>query len=468
MRAAPDDDLFRDSTMTFGEHLEELRGALFRSVIGIFLGFLMGLLLAKTVVRWIEVPLQNGLRNHYLALSRNELASGAHDSADLDQWVMLTEDQLLPQQVTVDANSLLRELHRLLPEQFPSPPPDEVPFPPGSLPAADAPAMLRDWQQAGRSRRNTFARKLWQQLPTAAQSNLAALAERPGRPSEIQSELLQQLNWLAARLDPELSRDQLNELFSNTEQRKFVHNQLDQRAAAPANRAAPPVLLNRQLIAATFADTIRLPKPATFELTTWQPIDVDVQALSVHEPFVIFVKAALVVGLVLSSPWVFFQIWQFVAVGLYPHERHLVYKFMPISLGLFLAGACLAFFFVFEPVLDFLFGFNRILNIHAQPRITDWMSFVLILPLGFGLSFQLPLVMVLLERIGVFTVDNYLSHWRIAVLVIFILAMLLTPADPVSMLLMAIPLTGLYFGGIALCTRLKQPQRSPVGAGYDP
>jgi sec-independent protein translocase protein TatC len=73
------------------------------------------------------------------------------------------------------------------------------------------------------------------------------------------------------------------------------------------------------------------------------------------------------------------------------------------------------------------------------------------LPLGFGLAFQLPLVMLFMNRIGLFTVENYLSKWRVAVLVIFVLAMFLTPADPISMLLLAIPLTFLYFLGVAMC-----------------
>jgi sec-independent protein translocase protein TatC len=95
--------------------------------------------------------------------------------------------------------------------------------------------------------------------------------------------------------------------------------------------------------------------------------------------------------------------------------------------------------------------FNDWLGIDPRPRINEWLGFVLILPIGFGISFQLPLVMLFLERIGIFTVQSYLSRWRIAVLVIFVLAMFLTPADPTSMLLMAIPLTVLYFGGVALC-----------------
>jgi sec-independent protein translocase protein TatC len=178
---------------------------------------------------------------------------------------------------------------------------------------------------------------------------------------------------------------------------------------------------------------------------------VRVIGLAVHEPFSVYLKAALVLGAVLSSPFVFYFLWQFVAVGLYPHEKEYIHVFLPMSIGLFLAGAALAFFVVFRFVLAFLFTFFDWMGIDPDPRITDWLSFVLVLPLGFGISFQLPLVMLFLERIGIFSVASYLSQWRIAVLVIFILSMVLTPSDPYSLLLMAIPLTALYFGGIQLC-----------------
>ena len=178
---------------------------------------------------------------------------------------------------------------------------------------------------------------------------------------------------------------------------------------------------------------------------------VRVVGLSVQEPFSVYIKAAFVVGAVLASPFIFYFLWNFVAVGLYPHEKKYVHMFLPISLGLFLAGVMLAFFFVFQFVLAFLFQFYDWMGIDPDPRITDWLTFVLILPLGFGISFQLPLVMLFLERIGVFSVKSYMSQWRIAVLVIFVLAMILTPSDPYSMLLMAVPLTLLYFGGVAMC-----------------
>jgi sec-independent protein translocase protein TatC len=178
---------------------------------------------------------------------------------------------------------------------------------------------------------------------------------------------------------------------------------------------------------------------------------VRVIGLSVYEPFVAYMKASLVLGIIISSPAIFYFIWQFVAAGLFAHEKKYVYIFLPMSIGLFLAGALLAFFVVFDYILAFLFKFYAWMGIDPDPRLTDWLSFVLFLPLGFGISFQLPLVMLFLERIGVFSVASYLAQWRMAVLAIFVLSMILTPSDPYSMLLMAIPLTVLYFGGVLLC-----------------
>ena len=89
------------------------------------------------------------------------------------------------------------------------------------------------------------------------------------------------------------------------------------------------------------------------------------------------------------------------------------------------------------------------------------MGFVLILPIGFGIGFQLPLVMLFLERIGIVDVDTYASQWRMAIVIIFVVSAILTPADPYSLLFLAIPLCLLYFGGLAICRWLP-----PVGARH--
>jgi len=179
-------------------------------------------------------------------------------------------------------------------------------------------------------------------------------------------------------------------------------------------------------------------------------------AFGVTEAFMIYLKASLVVGAVLASPWIFWQIWAFVGAGLYPHEKRYVHLFGPVSLGLFALGIATAFLFVFEPVLDYLFLFNEWLGIDPDPRISEWLSFVLFLPLGFGIAFQLPLVMLFLERIGIFSVDQFISNWRIAVISIVVLSAVLTPAVPWSMFFMAVPLVFLYALGLLMCRYLPR------------
>ncbi len=188
----------------------------------------------------------------------------------------------------------------------------------------------------------------------------------------------------------------------------------------------------------------------------WRPVEDDprikLKSLASQETFVIWLKAGFVFGAIISSPWVFYQVWAFVAAGLYPHEKHYVFIFLPFSLGLFFVGAALAFFVVFGFVLEFLLDFNAGMGIDPDPRISEWLSFVIMLPLGFGLAFQLPLVMLFLQRIGIMSIEIYLGKWRIAVLVMACLAAVLSPGgDPYSMLFMFVPLVGLFFLGIALC-----------------
>jgi sec-independent protein translocase protein TatC len=210
-------------------------------------------------------------------------------------------------------------------------------------------------------------------------------------------------------------------------------------------------LLNRSLVTVAFAGRIKPPELDLVRLELWENVDVRPQSLSPIEGFMIWMKAGLIAGLVISGPWIFYQLWLFVAAGLYPHEKKYVWVFLPISIALFVLGVLLVFVFVFDAVLAFFLGVNFNLGIDMQPRINDWLSFVLFLPLGFGLAFQLPLVMFFLNRIGVFSVAAYLSKWRIAVMVIFVVSMVLTPADPISMILLAVPLTFLYFFGVLLC-----------------
>jgi sec-independent protein translocase protein TatC len=352
-----EDDLFRESTMTFGQHLGELRGCLLKSAIGLLAGFIIGLMVGGYVVQFIQRPLYRALTRYHQKEFIERVQSEVEKLKGSDRALPWTDKQiedrvekehLLGEEVFIDPTQMFQELKNAYPKQFKGLEPPSQP------------------QQAD--------------------------ASDQGKLDADQAKLIRIFLWHPNADDPRLRTKSLN----------------------------------------------------------------------AQEPFSVYVKASLLVGVLLASPWIFFQIWHFVAAGLYPHERKYVHMYLPFSLGLFLTGAALAFFVVFEPVLNFLFSFNRSLGIDPDPRINEWLGFVLLLPVGFGIGFQLPLVMLFLERIGVLTVQNYLGQWRIAVLVIFVIAAILTPPDPYSMMLMATPLTLLYFGGILLCKVLPR-RASPFG-----
>ncbi|MFM7925183.1 MAG: twin-arginine translocase subunit TatC, partial [Planctomycetaceae bacterium] len=188
-----------------------------------------------------------------------------------------------------------------------------------------------------------------------------------------------------------------------------------------------------------------------------------ITTFKVEEGFMAYMKVCFFSGLIIAAPWVFYQIWLFVAAGLYPHERRYVYVYLPLSVLLFTLGAMAGYFYAFPLMLDFLIGFNQWLGVTVQPRLSEYISMAMLMPLLFGVSFQLPLVMVFLERIGVCSVQTYKENWRIAVLAISIASMLLTASpDPWSMLLMMFPLLFLYVLGIYLCQFRIGGPASPI------
>ena len=361
MSKQKDDNLFADSAMSFGEHLEELRKCLINSLYWTACGFALGLIWGAYVVDYIQIPVQRSLEKYYTArsLARMELDAKRHEESGQSAEIYGVPTK-----------------HKMVPV--------ELYFFPGEIERA----MER--QQS--------------LLSDATATGLAAL--------------------------------------------RGVDNLVKRKTTLEKKRADA---FGGLYAVGTTPQLDKEPIPILF----WSRIADDsrtkTKALGVYEAFGIYIKASLVLGIVLASPGIVWNLWSFIAAGLYPHEKKYVYYFIPVSVLLFVGGAAFAFFCVFQFVLDFLFGFNAWMNIDPDPRISEWIGFALMLPVGFGVSFQLPLVMFVLERVGIFTFKQYLSSWRISVLAIFVLALLLTPGDPGSMLLMALPLTVLYFGGVFCC-----------------
>lgn len=174
--------------------------------------------------------------------------------------------------------------------------------------------------------------------------------------------------------------------------------------------------------------------------------------LSVQEPFIVYMKVSMLCGVVLGSPFIFFQFWAFVAAGLHTHEKRYVHIYLPFSLGLFLAGVLICQFLVMPNAVKGLLGLNSFLGVDPDIRLNEWLSFALILPLVFGVSFQTPLIMVFLNRIGIFSHHDYLRYWRAAAFILMVVAIIILPTpDVMTMLYLYIPMFGLYMLGVAIC-----------------
>ncbi|MCS7269731.1 MAG: twin-arginine translocase subunit TatC, partial [Gemmataceae bacterium] len=174
--------------------------------------------------------------------------------------------------------------------------------------------------------------------------------------------------------------------------------------------------------------------------------------LSVQEGFVVYFKVQILCGFVLGSPFILYQFWAFVAAGLYPHEKRYVYWMLGPSVSLFLAGVLMCQFLVLPGAVKALLIFNEWLGLDPDIRLSDWFSLAIILPLVFGVSFQTPLVMVFLYRLGIFSVEDYLSKWRHACMLLAVFAAMITPTpDAVTMLYLFLPLFALYLLGIVIC-----------------
>ena len=351
--SAPKDDLFDKSSMSFGEHLEELRQCLMRAVFWLGGGLIIGLFFADAVILFVQQPLQAAIREFQAERDLFKLGYDPHAAETAPIRDFMTQ------------HSLVAELIYTIPDEFQT---DE--------------------------------------LQTLAEIASVSSSDTSGAPSP----------------DPEALAKLLSSL--------------------PSPDSMTPKVQFRESSGG-------------------------LSSLKMEEPFMVWVKAGLIVGAIFSSPMVFYHLWSFVAAGLHAHERRYVYIYLPFSVGLFISGVVLAFFVVLHFVIEFLLEFNGSMDVAIEPRLTYYVNFVLLLPLGFGIAFQLPIVMLFLQRIGLLETQAYIDSWKVAILVIFVIAMIVTPADVTSMIALAIPLTFLYLLGILMC--LFIPQGRGMGRdAYDP
>ncbi|MCM5680706.1 twin-arginine translocase subunit TatC [Schlegelella sp. S2-27] len=183
-------------------------------------------------------------------------------------------------------------------------------------------------------------------------------------------------------------------------------------------------------------------------------------ATNVISPFIVPLKITLMAAFLIALPVVLYQVWAFVAPGLYTHEKKLVLPLVISSTLLFLIGVAFCYFFVFGKVFSFIQSFAP-KSITAAPDIEAYLSFVLTMFLAFGLAFEVPIVVVVLARLGMVSIEKLKAFRSYFIVVAFIIAAVVTPPDVISQLALAIPMCLLYEVGIWAAQIFIKHTRAP-------
>ncbi len=186
-------------------------------------------------------------------------------------------------------------------------------------------------------------------------------------------------------------------------------------------------------------------------------------ATGVITPFFIPMKIALMVAFLIALPYLLYQAWAFVAPGLYAHEKKLVLPLVVSSTILFFLGMAFCYFFVFGTVFAFIAQFAP-KSITVAPDIEAYFNFVLGMFIAFGVTFEVPVVVVVLVLTGIISVDKLKEIRSFVIVGAFVVAAIVTPPDVVSQLMLAIPLCVLYEVGIFVARFVEKPRPEEAGA----
>lgn len=184
--------------------------------------------------------------------------------------------------------------------------------------------------------------------------------------------------------------------------------------------------------------------------------------LGVTDAFVVYIKVAALAGIFLSSPVILYQLWAFVAPGLYRRERRMAGPFIFFGSLLFLAGGAFAYYVAFPFAVEFLIGMGK--DFEATITVSSYLGFLMTVILGLGVMFELPTLIFLLAKIGVVTPRFLLRHFRWAVVIIFVVAAVITPTpDVINLCVFALPTIVLYLVGVAVAWTVTPDKRRQKG-----
>jgi sec-independent protein translocase protein TatC len=183
-------------------------------------------------------------------------------------------------------------------------------------------------------------------------------------------------------------------------------------------------------------------------------------ATGVITPFMVPIKITLLVAFMVALPWILYQAWAFVAPGLYAHEKKLIAPLVVSSSMLFMTGVAFCYFFVFGVVFRFVNNFAP-KSIAVAPDIENYFGFVMTMFVAFGLTFEVPIVVIVLVRMGLVTVEKLKQLRPYVIVGAFVVAAVVTPPDIMSQLLLAVPLCLLYEIGLLVAPLFARMTRTP-------
>lgn len=183
-------------------------------------------------------------------------------------------------------------------------------------------------------------------------------------------------------------------------------------------------------------------------------------ATGVVTPFLVPMKITLLAAFIVALPWVLYQVWAFIAPGLYAHEKKLIAPLVISSSLLFMLGVGFCYFFVFGEVFKFIYNFAP-QSITFAPDIENYLDFVMSMCLAFGMTFEVPVVVVVLVRMGFVSIEKLKSIRPYVIVGAFVIAAIVTPPDVMSQLFLAIPLCLLYEVGLLVAPMFVRATQKP-------
>jgi len=428
-------------TMSFGDHLEELRTRLFRSILVTLVFAVVAFIFQDSLMSLITVPHRTAMSQ---VTARQQIAKIEGKISGVNAELQQVDDSLARRLLEISASDeewwSRWEQFRQSQEQSP---------------VVGRMALLLEERLIALDPDRSSMRVLGvtpENLLKCADQLKLTLGDLPWGGKKSVENCITGLEQAASRwnqwtLDPAADEAASDETTSDAtvgEPAEDVETAADVVETAQVDAETRSILEGVAAASVTLLDETAL-------LLGWREQAKPLALLSYSEAFFSYLKLSLMLGILISLPWITFEMWNFIAAGLFDQERRAVRPFLPMAFLLLAMGVSFAYLVLVPVGLSFLGGYGDPALVQATFTLKEYLGLVFTLILGMGVLFQLPLMMIFLSRSGLVEIQTFRTYRKYAIMGAVLLGAMLTPPDVVTQLLMAGPLTVLYELGILAC-----------------